>query len=223
MRRPERRHIVIAGNIGVGKSTLVALLAKRLGWTPIYELEGAHPYLDKYYANPHRWGFHSQIWFLTRRFTQHQGLAALPGTVVQDRSIYEDANVFAASLHAQGILSESDYATYQQLCEAIFRELRPPDLVVYLRASLPTLMSRIARRARPAEQGIRSAYLASLERYYEAWIGSWSACPVLAIDTDELNLPAREDDRSYMIELIRAQLGQGGAIGAEVSQGRDLA
>lgn len=205
------RHIVIAGNIGVGKSTLVSLLAEQLGWTPVYELEEAHPYLDDYYADPRHWGFHSQIWFLTRRLTQHQEVAGLPGIVVQDRSIYEDAAVFAASLHAQGILAERDYATYQQLYDAIARELRPPNLVVYLRASVPTLLQRIVRRARPAEQGIRAEYLASLERHYEEWVAGWTASPVVTLDTDQLDVVERPEDCKHLIEAIATRLGEQGA------------
>lgn len=205
-----QRHIVIAGNIGVGKSTLVALLAEQLGWTPVYELEGAHPYLDDYYADPRRWGFHSQIWFLTRRLTQHQEVADLPGIVVQDRSIYEDAAVFAASLHAQGILAERDYATYRQLYDAIARELRPPDLVVYLRASVPILLKRIARRARPAEQGIRAEYLASLARHYEEWVTSWTVSPVLTLDTDQLDVVERPEDCTHLITAIVTHLDEQG-------------
>ncbi len=199
-------HIVIAGNIGVGKSTLVGLLAARLGWTPVYELELTHPYLDDYYADPARWGFHSQIWFLTSRFTQHQRLAALRGPLVQDRSIYEDAAVFAASLYAQGILSERDYKTYRDLYGAIVRELRPPDLVVYLRASMPSLLARIARRARPAEQAIQPEYLASLERHYAAWIRGWTLCPVLTIDTDDLDVSQSAAAQAEVIAQVTAGL-----------------
>lgn len=196
------RHIVIAGNIGVGKSTLVGLLHESLGWTPVYELDEEHPYLTDYYADPPRWGFHSQIWFLTRRFRQHQRIAALPGAVVQDRSIYEDAAVFAASLCEQGILSGRDYATYRQLYGAIAQELRPPSLVVYLRARVETLLGRIAGRARPAEGGIQAAYLASLERHYDAWIAGWSACPVLTIDTDGLDVVRDGSARRALIEQV---------------------
>lgn len=197
-----RRQVVVAGNIGVGKSTLVELLAGRLGWEPVYELEEAHPYLDEFYADPPRWAFHSQIWFLTRRFLQQQGLAGRAGTVVQDRSIYEDAAVFAASLRHQGILSERDHATYARLYEAIVRELRPPDLVVYLRARVPTLLDRIAGRARPAERAIGAAYLASLERSYEAWVAAWDASPVLRIDTDDLDIADNPAHRDAVVALV---------------------
>lgn len=208
MARAEPRHIVIAGNIGVGKSTLVTLLAETCGWTPVYELEAAHPYLADYYADPQRWGFHSQVWFLTQRLIQHQQIAGLPGTIVQDRSLYEDAAVFAASLHAQGILAERDYATYQQLYAAIARELRPPDLVVFLRASVPTLLARIAGRARPAELAIQPSYLASLERHYAAWVAGWTACPVLNLDTDQLDLVTCPADRRRLIDSIIAALDE---------------
>ncbi|NJN15406.1 MAG: deoxynucleoside kinase [Oscillochloris sp.] len=204
MQAARNRHIIIAGNIGVGKSTLVGMLAEQLGWTPIYELEQSHPYLDEFYADPQRWGFHSQIWFLTRRFTQHQQVRAIPGTVVQDRSIYEDAAVFAAGLHAQHILSDRDYAIYRQLYTAIVHELPPPELVVYLRASIPVLLQRIAARARPAEQHIRPEYLHSLEQRYEAWVGAWSLCPLLTIDTDNLDLINDEVARQALIRRIAA-------------------
>jgi deoxyadenosine/deoxycytidine kinase len=198
------RYIVIAGNIGVGKSTLVQLLAAQLGWTPVYELDEAHPYLSDYYADRPRWGFHSQIWFLSQRFRQHQQIAALPGPVVQDRSIYEDAAVFAASLHEQGILADRDFATYQQLYASIVRELPPPDLVVHLRARVDTLLDRIAGRARPAERGIQADYLASLERHYATWIAGWSACPVLAIETDGRDVVRDAAARQALIDLVAA-------------------
>lgn len=200
------RHIVIAGNIGVGKSTLVGLLAERLGWAPVYELEEAHPYLSDYYADPHRWGFHSQVWFLTSRFRQHQRLATMAGTVVQDRSLYEDAAVFVASLYGQGILSDRDYATYRNLYGAVARELRPPDLIVHLRASVPTLLRRIAGRARPAERAIQAEYLASLERYYTAWVADWGACPVFPIETDGLDVARDPADQAMVIGRIAARL-----------------
>lgn len=205
MPHSDRRYLVIAGNIGVGKSTLIDLLADALGWTPVPELDATPPYLDAYYADPQRWAFQLQIWFLSRRLAKHQQLAALAGTVIQDRSIYEDAAVFAASLHAQGILSSQDYATYQELYAAISQALRPPDLIVYLRATIPTLLQRIARRARPAEAAISAAYLASLERHYAAWIASWSTCPVLIIDTDDIDPLERAQDRRALIERVVAR------------------
>lgn len=200
---PERcRHVVIAGNIGVGKTTLVGLLADELGASPVYELAGGHPYLDDYYADPPRWGFHSQIWFLGRRFRQHQQIAALGGLVVQDRSIYEDARVFVASLREQGILSARDHENYTQLYDALVAELPPPTLVIHLRARVETLMRRIDGRSRPSERAIRPDYLASLERHYAAWIGAWSACPVLPIDTDELDLVRDPRARRDVVDLI---------------------
>lgn len=201
----EPRHIVIAGNIGVGKSTLLDLLATTLGWTPLTELDVVPPYLDAYYADPPRWAFNLQIWFLTRRLARHQQIATLAGTVVQDRSIYEDSAVFAASLYAQEIFSARDYATYQQLYAVVTRELRPPDLIVYLRAEAPTLLQRIARRARPSERAITAAYLASLEQHYAAWIAGWTACPVLSIDTDDLDSVQRPADRRALIDLVAAR------------------
>lgn len=132
-------------------------------------------------------------------------IAALPGTVVQDRSVYEDAAVFATSLRAQGILSAEEDATYRQLYAAVVQGLRPPDLIVYLRASVPTLLQRIARRARPAEQVISAAYLASLEQHYAAWLAGWTACPVLTIDTDEMDSVTNPLDRQALIAQIVAR------------------
>lgn len=206
MRPTQRHHVVIAGNIGVGKSTLVSLLADALGWQPFYELEGEHPYLADYYENPQRWGFHSQIWFLTRRYSQHQAIAAAGGPVVQDRSIYEDAEVFARSLRDQAILSERDYTTYRALYQALTRDLSPPSLVVYLRAGMQALERRINGRARPYEREIPRAYLRRIASCYEAWVASWQLCPVLTVNTDDLDYVRDPTARRAIIEQIAGRL-----------------
>ncbi|WP_029214827.1 deoxynucleoside kinase [Kallotenue papyrolyticum] len=203
-----RRHYVsIAGNIGVGKSTLVGILADAFGWQPYYELVADHPYIDDYYADRERWGFHSQIWFLSQRFEQQQEIADTPISVVQDRSLYEDYEVFVKGLLEQGILSHRDFRTYRRLYQALLHAIAPPTLLIYLRASVATLQRRIDGRARPAERQIPSSYLEHLNRRYEAWLRRFDLCPILTIDTDELDFVEREADRHTVIEAVRQAIG----------------
>lgn len=201
-----RPHITIAGNIGVGKSTLVGLLAEEWGWQPYYEIAEEHPYLTDYYGDRMRWGFHSQIWFLAQRYEQHQAIAEEVRPLCQDRSIYEDYEVFVKSLRDQGILAERDFRTYQKLFFTLVRGIRPPTLLVYLRADLPTLRTRIGGRARGYEQEIPSVYLESLEQRYAEWLGSFRACPVLTIETDELDLVGDAAARGAVLARIKAAL-----------------
>lgn len=206
-------YISVAGNIGVGKSTLVALLADTFGWQPYYEFVAEHPYLTDYYADRERWGFHSQIWFLSQRFEQHQEIADTPIAVIQDRSIYEDYEVFVKGLLEQGILSHRDFRTCRRLYGALVKNVVPPRLLIYLQASVPTLATRIARRARDGEQQIPAAYLEHLNRRYEAWLRRWDICPVLPIRTDDLDFVTRPADREFVIDAVRRGLGtQAGGI-----------
>ncbi len=159
-----KNFIAIAGNIGVGKSTLVGLLADRLGWTPFYEAVDENPYLADFYQDMRSWSFHSQVFFLSKRLRHHRGLLDHPGSVLQDRSIYEDAEIFAKNLYRQGNMSDRDYGTYRELYEVLTLYLPPPDLVVYLRASVETLTKRIAQRGRDYERDISRDYLARLNQ-----------------------------------------------------------
>ncbi len=202
-----RVYVAVAGNIGVGKSTAVGLLADSFGWQPYYEFVANQPYLDDYYADPARWGFHSQIWFLAERFEQQQEIADTPISVVQDRSIYEDYEVFVKGLLEQGILSHRDFRTYRRLYQSLIHVATRPTLMVYLRASVPTLQTRIARRARRAEQAISAAYLEHLNGRYEEWFRRFDLCPVLTVTTDELNLIEQPDDRQLFVDQIRHALG----------------
>lgn len=205
-----RQHVTIAGNIGVGKSTLVGILAEEFGWQPYYELVADHPYLSDYYVDRERWGFHSQIWFLSQRFEQHQEIADTPVSVCQDRSIYEDYEVFVKGLLEQGILSHRDFRTYRRLFTALSHSVTPPTLMVYLRASLPTLQKRINGRGRNYENSIPEAYLAQLNNRYEEWFRRFELCPVLTIDTDSLDVVNNVDDRREVVERISQHLGLGG-------------
>ncbi len=185
-----KKFIAVAGNIGVGKSTLVTMLSERLGWQPFYEAVAENPYLADFYHDMHLWGFHSQIFFLSNRLRSHRQLLDHPTSVVQDRSVYEDAEIFARNLYDQGYLGERDYATYRQLYEVLTEFLPPPDLVVYLRASVGTLQRRISQRGREYERQITPNYLAQLNALYDGWINRFTLCPVLTVPADDLDYVA---------------------------------
>ena len=189
-----KKYIVLAGNIGAGKSTLVGLLAERLGFRPYYEPVAENPYLADFYADMERWALHSQLFFLTHRVRTHRTLSHDPCSVVQDRSLYEDAEVFARNLYMQGALSERDWATYRELYRAVAELLPPPDLVIYLRASVPTLKKRIAKRAREFEASISDEYLAGLNALYEEWIESFDLAPVLVVPGDRFDFVEESRD-----------------------------
>jgi len=179
-----KSYVVLAGNIGAGKSTLVGMLCERLGWEPYYEPVTENPYLDDFYRDMTAWAFHSQVFFLTHRAQAHRALMDVPRAVVQDRSFYEDAEVFARALHLQGAISHRDWDTYQGLYHTLTSLLAPPDLVVYLRASVSTLQRRISLRGREFETRISDEYLGRLNVLYEEWIGVFTLSPVLVIPSD---------------------------------------
>ena len=201
-----KKFIAVAGNIGVGKSTLVSLLCKQLHWEPFFEPVGDNPYLVDFYADMASWSFHSQIFFLTRRLRSHHQLAQHPTSVVQDRSVYEDAEIFAQNLYLQGYIKERDYETYRELYETITQILPPPDLVIYLRASVDTLMARIARRGRDYERTITPQYLQSLNDLYEDWISNFVLCPVLAVPADDLDYVAYSGHLDLIISKVKEKL-----------------
>ena len=182
-----KRFIAVAGNVGVGKSTLTTLLCEFYLWEPFYEAVDDNPYLADFYRDMKAWAFHSQIFFLSRRLSHHAQILSRPGTVVQDRTVYEDAEVFARNLYEQGDISERDYGSYRELYETVIDIIPPPDLLIYLQASVPTLLARIHKRGRDYEQGISTEYLEQLNRLYEEWIEQFTLCPVLTIPTDSLD------------------------------------
>lgn len=201
-----KRFIAIAGNIGVGKSTLTRLLSQRLGWEPFYEAVSDNPYLADFYGDMTRFAFHSQIFFLSRRLRHHRRLLDFPSSVVQDRSVYEDAEIFARNLFNQDHIAARDYQTYRELYEVLVLFLPPPDLVVYLRASVPTLVERIAMRGRVFELSITPVYLEQLNDLYTAWMESFSLCPVLTVPADDLDFVHNGAHLDMIIHKIEERL-----------------
>jgi deoxyadenosine/deoxycytidine kinase len=201
-----KKFIAIAGNIGVGKSTLVAKLAERLDCAPFYEPVSENPYLADFYGDMGKWSFHSQVFFLTRRLRAHQELARHPGSVVQDRSVYEDAEIFARNLSLRGFLKDRDYETYRELYETAVQMLPPPDLLIYLRASVPTLQQRISRRGRNYERSITPEYLEGLNQLYEAWLSDFVLCPVLTIPSDDLDYVAHLGHFNLIASKVQEKL-----------------
>ena len=201
-----KRFVAIAGNIGVGKSTLTALLRQQLNWEPFFEAVEDNPYLADFYKDMRRWSFHSQIYFLSRRLRHHWQLLQRTNSVIQDRTVYEDAEIFARNLYQQDLMAERDYRSYCELYEVVTTVLPPPDLIVYLRASVPTLQDRIQRRGRPFERDIAASYLEQLNQLYEEWIDGFSLCPVLTVPSDDLDFVLNPDHLELITEKILEKL-----------------
>lgn len=199
-------HIAIGGNIGSGKTTLAELLAKNYGWSPHYENVEDNPYLTDFYSDMQRWSFNVQIYFLKNRFEQILKIINSGETVIQDRTIYEDACIFAPNLHAMGLMSTRDFNTYTSLFNMMTSVIKPPDLLIYVRATVPTLVNQIQKRGRKYEASIRLDYLQRLNERYEAWVETYKLGKILIIDVDTYNFVESTEDLSHVIDKINAQL-----------------
>ncbi len=201
-----KRFIAVAGNIGVGKSTLVRLLSQRLGWKAFYEPVTENPYLADFYTDMRQWAFHSQIFFLIQRLRAHRQLSLYPSSVLQDRTVYEDAEVFARNLYLKGFIQQRDYDTYNELYQILCESLPAPDLLIYLRAPVKVLHDRIMQRGRDYERRMSEDYLRQLNALYEEWIASFSLCPVLTISTGDLNYVTDPQHLEMILNKIHEKL-----------------
>jgi deoxyadenosine/deoxycytidine kinase len=200
--------ITIAGNIGTGKTTLTRMLADHYGWKPHFESVSDNPYLKDFYEDMSRWSFPLQIYFLNHRFKVHREVGGSKGSAIQDRSIYEDCHIFARNLVESGKMEERDYLNYKDLYTQMIQHLNPPDLMIYLRKSLPKLVSQIKLRGRDFEQNIPEDYLACLNGYYEDWIAHYDTGPLLVIDSDELDFVSRPEDFDSIAKRILDKIDQ---------------
>jgi len=199
-------HIAIAGNIGAGKTTLTGLLAKHYSWEPQYESLDNNPYITDFYEDMQRWSFNLQVFFLNSRFNNVRNIRQRGETVVQDRTIYEDAFIFAPNLHAMGLMSTRDFDTHQAIFSSVKSMLEPPDLMIYLRASIPALVSRIQKRGREYEDSIRLDYLKRLNERYEAWISTYNDGKLLIVEVDDLEFETNPEDLGKIISKIDAEV-----------------
>lgn len=199
-------HVAIAGNIGAGKTSLTKLLAKHYNWEPHYESVEENPYLDDFYGEMERWSFNLQVYFLNSRFRQILEIRESGKNLIQDRTIYEDARIFAPNLHAMGLMTNRDFVNYESLFELMERLVSPPDLLIYLRATIPTLVGQIHKRGREYENSISIDYLSRLNERYEAWITKYTKGNLLIIDVDKLNFVDNPEDLYSVINKIDAQI-----------------
>ncbi len=198
--------ILVAGNIGTGKTSLTERIGDRLGWQTSYESVADNPYLSDFYADMARWAFHLQVFFLGHRAEQHLELASSPQSAIADRSIYEDAYIFARAVHHMGSMRERDYRAYRRVFDLIVDSLPRPDLLLYLNAPVPVLMNRIHQRGREMESGITAEYLSLLESFYEDWMATFDLCPVLMIPSEHLDFVHKPHHLDIVIERIQDKL-----------------
>ncbi len=199
-------HIAVAGNIGAGKTSLTEKLAKHYGWNPHFEDVDENPYLNDFYHDMQRWSFNLQVYFLNSRFRQVLQIRELGEKVIQDRTIYEDAEIFAPNLHYMGLMSKRDFDNYVSLFELMSRMVQPPDLLIYLRATVPTLVNQIQQRGRDYENTIRIDYLKQLNERYEGWISRYKHGKLLIVDVNNTDFVNNPDDMSRIINKIDAQI-----------------
>ena len=201
-----KKFIIVSGNIGSGKSSLTSVLSEQLGWKAFFEVVEDNPYLEDFYYDMKKWSFHLQVFFLSKRFQHHQNIVRGPCSVVQDRSIYEDADIFARNLYEQGLMSPRDYHNYRELFTTMVDFLSPPDLIIYLEASLNTLRRRISLRGRDYEKNISSDYLEQLNVLYEKWVKEFTICPTLTIPTDEFDFVQSPEHLKLITQRILQKL-----------------
>ncbi len=206
MAKADKKYVVIAGNIGAGKSSLTKSLSGYFGWEAFYEQADKNPYLADFYEDMKRWSFNLQIFFLSNRFQQQKEIEVHSNSVVQDRSIYEDAEIFAANLHEMGLMRTRDYKNYTELFSIMTSYLKPPDLLVYLRADVPTLVDHIQKRGRDYENSIRIEYLEQLKERYEKWIETYDVGPKIIIDANDIDFVNNDDHRRNVISQIEGRL-----------------
>ncbi len=198
-------HIAVAGNIGSGKTTLTKMLAAHYGWTPKFESVDYNPYLADYYEDMERWSFNLQIYFLNKRFKDVVDISKTDEVIIQDRTIYEDARIFAPNLHAMGLMSSRDFENYSELFDLMMSMVNPPDLLIYLRSSIPNLVAQIQKRGREYEKGIRIDYLTGLNDRYEEWIAGYKG-NLLVVDADNVKFANRPEDFEKVTDMIDAKL-----------------
>lgn len=201
-----KKFITIAGNIGAGKTSLVHLLSQRLRWEPFFEPEANNPYLSDFYKDMHAWGFQSQVYFLSHRLRVYRELADCRNSVILDRSLYEDAEIFAHNLFINGFMTQRDYKTYEALYQSLVSFLPTPDLIIYVRASIDTLTNRISKRGRDYETSIKPEYLIQLNDAYEKWISNFSLCPVLTIPSDNLDFISMPKHMDLILQKVKDKI-----------------
>ncbi|MEZ4978593.1 MAG: deoxynucleoside kinase [Chitinophagales bacterium] len=206
MATKKMNHIAIAGNIGAGKSTLTNLLSKQFNWHPQFEDVENNPYLNDFYDDMPRWSFNLQVYFLNSRYQQVIDIKKSKNTIIQDRTIYEDAEIFAPNLHKMGLMSTRDFENYKSLYNTIISQLEAPDLLIYLKASIPTLVDNIQKRGRDYEDNIRLDYLKRLNEFYDSWIAGYNLGKLLIIDCDKLNFVDKEEDLAEIYNKVQAEL-----------------